>query len=80
MTYKGIYQKKPEIVEFIVILIISLIAASIFEKILAVKEVNIGSLLYYIISIIIKIFSIVLFSIIYYAFLKKKPSKDTKKD
>ena len=80
MIYKGMHQKKLVIVELTVLLSISLIVASIIERFLAVKEVNIGTLLYYLISAIIKIITAIFFSIIYFTFIKKNPSEDSKKD
>lgn len=72
MIYKGIYQKHPEMVEFAIIFFVSFFLASIIESFIGVKEVNIGVILYYLISAIIKIITFLILGTVYYMFIKKK--------
>ncbi|MEN8929224.1 MAG: hypothetical protein ABF242_09905 [Flavobacteriales bacterium] len=72
MIYKGIYQKHPEVVEFMILLFISFIVSSIIERFIGVKEVNIGTILFCLISAGLMLVTFLTLGFVYYKLIKKK--------
>ncbi len=72
MIHKRIYKKYPNTVEFILVLFVSFVFATIIERMIGISETNLGVLLSYLLSALIKIITFVIFGFIYYLLIKKK--------
>ncbi len=72
MIYKGIYQKQPEMVKFMILLFVSFIVSAIIERLIGLEEMNHGIWLYFLFSSLIKIAVFFLLGFIYYELMNKK--------
>lgn len=72
MIYKGIYQKQPEMVKFMILLFVSFIVGGVLERLLGVDQVTYSFWEYHLLSILIDVLSFLLLGFIYYKTIKKK--------
>ena len=76
MIYKGIYQKQPEMVKFMILLFVSFIVSAIIERLIGLEEMNYGIWLYFLFSSLIKIVVFFLLGFIYYELMNKKKEEE----